>query len=83
MGSGLESHCVGRVYGADGAVRLAPYTRPKQWGAKLNVSICIKIVKKKYQTFLSTRHESETFSRTHDTTFREVTIQLQNLLFLT
>jgi len=30
MGGGLESRCVGRVYGADGAVRLtapsAPYT---------------------------------------------------------
>jgi hypothetical protein len=24
MGGGLESRCVGRVYGADGAVRLAP-----------------------------------------------------------
>jgi len=23
MGGGLESHCVGRVYGADGAVRLS------------------------------------------------------------
>jgi len=23
MGGGLESHCVGRVYGADGAVQLA------------------------------------------------------------
>jgi len=30
MGGGLESCCVGRVYGADGAVRLAPYTRPTQ-----------------------------------------------------
>ena len=36
MGCGLESRCVGRVYGADGAVRLsrraplAPYTRPMQ-----------------------------------------------------
>jgi len=32
MGGGLESRCVGRVYGADGAVRRtapsAPYTRP-------------------------------------------------------
>jgi len=27
MGGGLESRCVGRVYGADGA---APYTRPTQ-----------------------------------------------------
>jgi len=26
MGGGLESRCVGRVYGADGA----PYTRPTQ-----------------------------------------------------
>jgi hypothetical protein len=25
MGGGLESHCVGRVYGADGAVRVARY----------------------------------------------------------
>jgi len=25
MGGGLESRCVGRVYGADGAVRLARY----------------------------------------------------------
>jgi len=41
MGGGLESRCVGRVYGADGAVRTAPsapYTRthhPSQpicWG---------------------------------------------------
>jgi len=34
MGRGLESRCVGRVYGADGAVRRtapsAPYTRPTQ-----------------------------------------------------
>jgi len=36
MGGGLESRCVGRVYGADGAVCLsrtassAPYTRPTQ-----------------------------------------------------
>jgi len=36
MGGVLESLCVGRVYGADGAVRLsrtapsAPYTRPTQ-----------------------------------------------------
>jgi len=36
MGGGLESRCVGRVYGADGAVRLsrttpsAPYTPPTQ-----------------------------------------------------
>ena len=34
MGGSLESCCVGRVYGADGAVRLtapsAPYTRPTQ-----------------------------------------------------
>jgi len=37
MGGDLESRCVGRVYGADGAVRVAasrrapsaPYTRPK------------------------------------------------------
>jgi len=25
MGGGLESRCVGRVYGADGAVRQHPY----------------------------------------------------------
>jgi len=34
MGGVLESRCVGRVYGADGAVRLtapsAPHTRPTQ-----------------------------------------------------
>jgi len=34
MGGGLESHCVGRVCGADGAVPCtapsAPYTRPRQ-----------------------------------------------------
>jgi len=32
MGGGLESHCVGRVYGADGAVHApsAPYKRPTQ-----------------------------------------------------
>jgi len=31
MGGGLESRCVGRVYGADGAVRrTAPSTRPMQ-----------------------------------------------------
>jgi len=34
MGGGLESRCVGRVYGADGAVSRmtpsAPYTRPTQ-----------------------------------------------------
>jgi len=34
MGGGLESRCVGRVYGADGAVPCtapsAPYTRPMQ-----------------------------------------------------
>ena len=29
MGGGLESRCVGRVYGADGVV-LVPYTRPTQ-----------------------------------------------------
>jgi len=29
MGGGLESRCVGRVYGADGPVH-APYTRPTQ-----------------------------------------------------
>jgi len=32
MGGGLESRCVGRVYGADGAVHVtapsAPYTHP-------------------------------------------------------
>jgi len=26
MGGGLESHCVGRVYGADGAVRHHPHS---------------------------------------------------------
>jgi len=31
MGGGLESRCVGRVYGVDGAVQLTPYTRPTQW----------------------------------------------------
>ena len=30
VGGGLESRCVGRVYDVDGAVRLAPYTRPTQ-----------------------------------------------------
>ena len=34
MGGGLESRCLGRVYSADGAVRLMapspPYTRPTQ-----------------------------------------------------
>jgi len=31
MGGRLESRCIGRVYGADGAVRrTAPYTRPTQ-----------------------------------------------------
>jgi len=36
-GGGLESRCVGCVYGADGAVRFsrtapsAPYTPPTQW----------------------------------------------------
>jgi len=34
MGGGLQSRCIGRLYGADGAVRhttpAAPYTRPKQ-----------------------------------------------------
>jgi len=31
MGGGLESRCVGRVYGVDGAVRrMATYTRPTQ-----------------------------------------------------
>ena len=34
MGGGLESSCVGRVYGADGAMRRTapsvPYTRPTQ-----------------------------------------------------
>jgi len=38
MGGGLDSRCLGRVYGADGAMRLsrshtapsAPYTRPTQ-----------------------------------------------------
>ena len=31
MGGGLESRCVGRVYGADGATApSAPYTRPTQ-----------------------------------------------------
>jgi len=28
MGGGLESRCVGRVYGADGAVQLASRTAP-------------------------------------------------------
>jgi len=27
MGGGLESRCVGRVYGADGAVRLSPHRK--------------------------------------------------------
>ena len=35
MGGGLESRCLGRVYGADGAVHgtapSAPHTRPTQW----------------------------------------------------
>jgi len=30
MGGGLESRCVGRVYGADGAVHGTPYARPTQ-----------------------------------------------------
>ena len=30
MGSGPDSRCVGRVYGADGAVKLTPYARPTQ-----------------------------------------------------
>jgi len=32
MGGGLENSCIGRVYGADGAVQgtTAPYTRPTQ-----------------------------------------------------
>ena len=30
MGGGLESRCVGRVYGADVAVRHTPHTRPAQ-----------------------------------------------------
>jgi len=30
MGGCLESRCVGHVYGADGAVRLAPFTQPTQ-----------------------------------------------------
>jgi len=30
MVGGLESRCVGRVYGADGAVPLAPYTQSTQ-----------------------------------------------------
>ena len=30
MGGGLESRCVGRVYGADGADGAVPYTRPTQ-----------------------------------------------------
>ena len=28
MGGGLESRCIGRVFGADGAVRLFGYIRP-------------------------------------------------------
>ena len=32
MGGGLESRCVGRMYGVDGAVApSAPYIRPTQW----------------------------------------------------
>jgi len=27
LGGGLENRCVGRVYGADGAVRLTPWCR--------------------------------------------------------
>ena len=34
MGGGLEIRCVGRVYGADGAVH-APYTRPTQRFSRL------------------------------------------------
>ena len=34
MGGGLESRCVGRVYGADGAVRLSR-TAPSASSAKL------------------------------------------------
>jgi len=30
MGGGLESRCVGCVYGADGVARHHPQTRPKQ-----------------------------------------------------
>ena len=30
MGGGRESRCLGRVYGADGAVPSAPYKRPTQ-----------------------------------------------------
>ena len=31
MGGGLESRCIGRVYGADGAVRLALDIRELSW----------------------------------------------------
>ena len=45
MGGGLESRCVGRVYGAHGSVRLtatsAPYTRAKNTSIKL--PCCIKL----------------------------------------
>jgi len=35
MGGGLESRCVGRVYGADGAVRLARHHRFSRFSYKM------------------------------------------------
>jgi len=40
MGGGLESRCVGRVYGADGAVRMAPsapYPPTQKLGAENHI----------------------------------------------
>jgi len=41
MGGGLESRCVGRVYGADGAVRRHETCRAKNTSIKL--PSCIKL----------------------------------------
>ena len=40
MGGGLESRCVGRVYGADGAVRMAPCSRRKFYIKSKHTFLC-------------------------------------------
>ena len=40
MGGGLESHCVGRVCGADGAVQHPYCTHDLRSGASVLVQVC-------------------------------------------
>ena len=59
MGGGLKSRCLGRVYGADGAVRLAPskpYTRPTHLPSlKCNEQQCWRSISTNPQLWTSTQ----------------------------